>query len=258
MATQNIIEESEDSAIRPHQAVNLDGNIDDARSKALTTDISDLPEGYYISPRFIGTFAGIAFNLAATYFAFEAAAGCIVEINADIGPSDNYYLFSIVWTIGQPIGILLFGRNSDMFGRRNLALGACILGIIGGIVACTAQNINQLIGANVILGLASGVPASYPLLTGELLANKLKYLGTIIVVVPNIVATGFGPYLGLRLATVASWRWIFYIYIILMGESDSLFALISILIYADSLASLRNYAVVYILSPAVIHPAPWE
>lgn len=188
------------------------------RSRALTADRSDLPEGYYISPRFIGTFAGIAFSLAATYFAFEAAAGCIVQINADIGPSDNYYLFSIVWSIGQPIGILFFGRNSDIFGRRNFALAANCLGIIGGIVACTATSINQLIGANVILGLASGIPASYPLLTGELLANRLKYLGTLIVVVPNIVATGFGPYLGIRLATLASWRWIFYIYIILMGK----------------------------------------
>ncbi|KAJ5916116.1 hypothetical protein N7504_000131 [Penicillium tannophilum] len=209
--------DGEISPVNPSSTEGLtEHELHEIRSKALTADQSELPEGYYISPRFIGTFAGIAFSLAATYFAFEAAAGCLVQINADIGPSDNYYLFSIVWNIGQPIGILFFGRNSDIFGRRNFALTANCLGIIGGIVACTATSINQLIGANVILGLASGIPASYPLLTGELLSNKLKYLGTLIVVVPNIIATGFGPYLGIRLATLASWRWIFYIYIILM------------------------------------------
>ena len=192
--------------------------LDELRSKALTAELDTLPKGYYLSPRFLGTFGGIAFNLAATYFAFQAAAGCLVQIDAEIGPSDNVYLISVVWIMSQSISILLFGRNSDTFGRRNLALGSSVFGIIGGIVACTAQSINQLIAANVILGLASGVPASYPLLTGELLTNKLKFLGTLVVVVPNIVATGVGPYLGIRLAILASWRWIFYIYIILMGK----------------------------------------
>lgn len=195
-------------------------NGDNLRSEALTAEKSTLPENYYVSARFLGTFGGIAFSLAATYFAFQAGAGALILINEDIGPSDNYYLFSIVWTVGQPISTLLFGRLSDTFGRRNLALGANLFGIVGGIVACTATSINQLIGANVILGLASGIPGSYPLLTGELLTNKLKFLGTILVVVPNIIATGFGPYLGLRLATLASWRWIFYIYIILISKLE--------------------------------------
>ncbi|KAF5713270.1 trichothecene efflux pump [Fusarium globosum] len=191
-------------------------NEDELRSKILTAERSTLPEGYFLSREFVGTFGGIAFSLAATYFAFQAGAGALININQQIGPSENYYLFSIVWTVSQPISMLLFGRLSDMFGRRNLALGANILGIIGGIIAATSQSINQLIAANVLLGLASGIPGSYPLLTGELMTNKLKFLGTIVVVVPNIIATGFGPYLGLRLSILSSWRWIFYIYIILM------------------------------------------
>ncbi|KAL1900983.1 hypothetical protein Sste5346_002046 [Sporothrix stenoceras] len=189
---------------------------DELRSQALAAEVDTLPQGYYSSWRFLGTFAGTAFNLAGTYFAFEAAAGVISIINEDIGPSTNGYLFSIVWTIAQAISILLFGRNSDQFGRRNIALAANVIGIIGGIVAATAQSMNQLIGANAVLGLAAGIPGSYPLLTGELLSNKGKFLGTMIVVVPNVIATGFGPFLGARLAHLSSWRWIFYIYIILM------------------------------------------
>lgn len=232
--------------------------VQELRSKALTAERSTLPEGYYISPRFIGTFAGIGLSVAATYFAFEAAAGCLVQINADIGPSNNNYLFSIVWNIGQPISILFFGRNSDIFGRRNFALGANCLGIIGGIVACTATNVNQLIGANVILGLASGVPASYPLLTGELLANKYKYLGTLIVVVPNLIATGFGPYLGIRLATLASWRWIFYIYIILMGKNYPCSLYLYWSAQEANFSSLWNNTLVLLLSPSIVHSDPRE
>lgn len=128
-----------------------------------------------------------------------------------------------MWTVCDCVSILLFGGLSDRFGRRWLAIGANLLGIVGGIVACTASSMNVLIGANVLLVLASGPPASHPLLTGELASNKTKFLATVLVVVLNVVATGFGAYLGQRLAILASWRWIFYIYIIFMVPGTVLF-----------------------------------
>jgi hypothetical protein len=190
---------------------------DQLRAKALAADVNQLPPGYYTSIRVVGTFVGIGITLIATYFVFEASAAAIMGINADIGPSANTSLMSTVWTVAQPISILIFGRLSDRFGRRNFLLGANLLGIVGAIVCCTAKTFNTLIGGMVLVGLASGPPGSYPLLTGELMSNKTKFLGTICVVIPNIVATGFGPYIGERLNVYASWRWIFYIYIIIMG-----------------------------------------
>lgn len=208
--------------IRPASAnhtVREQEEADQLRSQLLATETSVLPKGYFWSTRVVGTFAGTGLSLAATYFLFEAGAAVITEINDDIGPSINSSLFSIVWTVGQPISTLLFGRLSDRFGRRNFALGANFLGIIGAIVGCTAQKMNTLIGAMVLLGLASGIPASYPLLTGELAPNKGKFLAAICVVVPNIIATGFGPYIGQRLVRVANWRWIYYIYLMMIGLS---------------------------------------
>ncbi|KAF4312184.1 trichothecene efflux pump [Botryosphaeria dothidea] len=189
---------------------------DKLRSQNLSSERAKIPAGYFSSIRIVGTFVGIALSLVGTYFAYQAGAAVIISINDDIGPSENASLFAIVWSAAQPISILLFGSLSDRFGRRNWALAANLLGILGGIVACTAKTMNTLIGAMVMLGLASGVPASYPLLTGELATNKGKFLATVTVVVPNVVATGFGPYIGQRLVVYATWRWIFYIYIIMM------------------------------------------
>jgi MFS family permease len=189
------------------------------RSTALATDTSHLHPNYFTSPRMIGSFAGTSIVVVATYFQFQALAAVLQSAVArDIGPSPNIVLVSTVWTAGQPIALLLFGRLSDRFGRRNFALGSCVLAIIGGIVAATAQSIETLIAAEVIMGVASGVPAAYPLLAGELVSNRDKYVGTAIVVLPNVVATGFGPYIGLALVHVASWRWIFYVYIMMMGK----------------------------------------
>ncbi|OTA98955.1 hypothetical protein M426DRAFT_325562 [Hypoxylon sp. CI-4A] len=198
-----------------------DGDV--IRAEALAADSKQLPKGYYSSTRVIGTFGGIGFSLLGTYWSFSVGAAVITAINADIGPSANSSLFSIVWTVCNCISILLFGRLSDRFGRRWLAIGANLLGIIGGIVAATSKTMDVLIGANVLLGLASGPPASYPLLTGELATNKTKYLATVLVVIPNVIATGFGAYLGQRIVLQTTWRWIFIIYIIFMVPGTVLF-----------------------------------
>ncbi|KAB2110421.1 Trichothecene efflux pump [Alternaria gaisen] len=190
--------------------------VDKLRSEALSTDVTKLKNGYFSSPRIVGSFLGTGIVVVATYFQFQALAAAVSSVNADIGPSANIALVNTVWTLSQPISLLLFGRLSDRFGRRDFALGSCVLAIVGGIVAATAQSIETLIGAEVIMGIASGVPAAYPLLAGELVSNKHKYVGTALVVVPNVIATGFGAYIGLRLVQVASWRWIFYIYIMMM------------------------------------------
>ncbi|CAN9322067.1 unnamed protein product [Alternaria alternata] len=189
---------------------------DKLRSKALSTDVTKLKNGYFSSPKIVGSFLGTGIVVVATYFQFQALAAAVSSVNADIGPSANIALVNTVWTVSQPISLLLFGRLSDRFGRRNFALGSCVLAIVGGIVAATAQSIETLIGAEVIMGIASGVPAAYPLLAGELVSNKHKYVGTALVVVPNVIATGFGAYIGLRLVQVANWRWIFYVYIMMM------------------------------------------
>ncbi|KAI9149658.1 Trichothecene efflux pump TRI12 [Paramyrothecium foliicola] len=201
----------------PEEVLNIDPNDGDKlRAKALTADVNDLPEGYYRSPRMIGTFISIALNLVATYFAFQASAAAISNISADVGVSKNTSLFSTVWTTGQAICILLMGRLTDRFGRRPFFMLTNVLGLIGGIVACTANSMETLIGAQVLLGISAGQGGASPLFVGELMSNKHKFVGAVIIAFPNVVATGFGPVIGQILGNQGKWRWIYYIYIIKM------------------------------------------
>jgi hypothetical protein len=109
------------------------------RSKALATDASKLQHGYFLCPRIIGPCAGTSIVVVATYFQFQALATILMSVvYSGIGPSSNIALVSTVWTAAQPIALLLFGRLSDRFGRRNFALGSWVLEIVGGIVAATA------------------------------------------------------------------------------------------------------------------------
>lgn len=114
-------------------------------------------------------------------------------------------------------------------------IGASVMGCVGGIIACTAQTMNVLIGANVLLGLSGGVHTCYGLTVGEICPNKYKFLGITLCVIPSIICTGFGAYIGKNqlsylvhnlsnmaiaqrlVYTGAGWRWCYYSYLIMMG-----------------------------------------
>jgi hypothetical protein len=46
------------------------------------------------------------------------------------------------------------------------------------------------------MGLAGGVHTCYGLTVGEICPNRFKFLGVAFAVIPNIISTGFGQYLG--------------------------------------------------------------
>ena len=101
-------------------------------SDALATDARDVEEGYFLSPRLIGAMSGISLSTVASYWGFSPAAAVITEINADIGPSPNASLFSIIWSTTLAISLIVFGRTSDKFGRRWFVIAASLCGFIGG------------------------------------------------------------------------------------------------------------------------------
>ncbi|OQU97191.1 hypothetical protein CLAIMM_03165 [Cladophialophora immunda] len=109
---------------------------------------------------------------------------------------------------------------ASRFGRIDFAANSAGYG--DGIVACRAQTMNTLIGANVMLGLSAGVHTCYALIIGEICSHKHKFIGVVLVLVPNVVATGFGAYIALDLAHNASWRWVYYIFIMMMSASIAL------------------------------------
>ena len=93
-------------------------------------------------------------------------------INEDIGPSKDLNWVATIWTIGSAIGFLLVGRLSDIFGRKWMVMGTNILGLAGCIVGGTAKNIDTLVGANLMNGIAAAGQLSFGIVLGELVPNK--------------------------------------------------------------------------------------
>lgn len=122
--------------------------------------------------------------------------------------------YLIVSTISTPI----YGKLSDIFGRRPLFVFAIVVFMIGSILASFSTSMIQLAAFRAIQGLGAGGLMSMPLaIMGDILAprERAKYQGYFLAVFG--VSSVIGPLVGGLFAGadqilgIAGWRWVFLI-----------------------------------------------
>lgn len=122
--------------------------------------------------------------------------------------------YMIMSTISTP----LYGKLSDIFGRRPLFIIAISVFVLGSLLAGTADTMYQLAGYRAIQGLGAGGLMSLPLaIMGDLLAprERAKYQGFFLAVFG--VSSVIGPLIGGLLSGtpeilgITGWRWVFLI-----------------------------------------------
>lgn len=120
--------------------------------------------------------------------------------------------FLIVSTVTTPI----YGKLSDLFGRRPLFLIAIVLFLVGSVASSFAQDMVQLAGFRALQGLGAGGLMSLPLtIMGDILAprERAKYQGYFLAVFG--VSSLLGPLVGGLFAGadtllgIEGWRWVF-------------------------------------------------
>ncbi|BAU99852.1 MDR family MFS transporter [Aurantimicrobium minutum] len=122
--------------------------------------------------------------------------------------------YMIMSTISTP----LYGKLSDIFGRRPLFIIAISIFVIGSFLAGTADTMYSLAGYRAIQGLGAGGLMALPLaIMGDMLAprERAKYQGYFLAVFG--VSSVIGPLIGGVLSGtpeilgIAGWRWVFLI-----------------------------------------------
>lgn len=122
--------------------------------------------------------------------------------------------YMIMSTISTP----LYGKLSDIFGRRPLFIIAISVFVIGSLLAGTAHTMYELAGYRAIQGLGAGGLMALPLaIMGDMLAprERAKYQGFFLAVFG--VSSVIGPLIGGVLSGtpeilgITGWRWVFLI-----------------------------------------------
>jgi EmrB/QacA subfamily drug resistance transporter len=165
--------------------------------------------------RVIFVTAGIMLSLFLASMESTVVATAMPTIVGQLGGLEHYSWVFSAYMLASTTTVPLYGKLSDLYGRRKLYVFAMALFLIGSVGSGLAQNMTQLIATRALQGLGAGglMPLAF-ILIGEMftLEQRAKMQGLFSGVwgVSSIV----GPLLGGFLVDQLSWRWIFYINII--------------------------------------------
>jgi EmrB/QacA subfamily drug resistance transporter len=132
-----------------------------------------------------------------------------------IGKLHGLNLYSWVFTaymMASSVTIPIYGKLSDVFGRKPFYLFGLILFGVGSAVCGQAHTMTELVWARAFQGIGAGAMMSMPRATvGDIFTpqERGKWMGVMMAVFG--LSSIIGPALGGWITDTFSWRWVFYI-----------------------------------------------
>jgi EmrB/QacA subfamily drug resistance transporter len=162
--------------------------------------------------RIILVTAGIMLSLFLASMESTVVATAMPTIVGQLGGLEHYSWVFSAYMLTSTTTVPLYGKLSDLYGRRKLYVFAMALFLTGSILSGQAGSMTQLILARGLQGIGAGgiMPLAF-ILIGEMfsLEQRAKMQGLFSGVWG--VSSIAGPLLGGFLVDQLSWRWVFYV-----------------------------------------------
>jgi len=159
--------------------------------------------------------AGIMLSLFLASMESTVVATAMPTIVGQLGGLEHYSWVFSAYMLTSTTTVPLYGKLSDLYGRRKLYVVAMALFLTGSILSGQANTMTQLILARGLQGVGAGgiMPLAF-ILIGEMftLEQRAKMQGLFSGVWG--VSSIAGPLLGGFLVDQLSWRWVFYVNIV--------------------------------------------
>jgi EmrB/QacA subfamily drug resistance transporter len=136
----------------------------------------------------------------------------LTTISRDFNRPDLYSWVVTSYLLTSTVTTPLYGKFSDLFGRKRIFQFAIVVFLIGSILSGLSQSMYQLIAFRAVQGLGAGGLMSLALsIVGDVIPprDRGRYQGYFGAVFG--AASVLGPLIGGFLVDQASWRWVFYV-----------------------------------------------
>lgn len=156
--------------------------------------------------------AGLLLGLFMSALDQTIVSTAMTRIIEKLGGLDKFTWVYSAYMIAMVVSTPIFGKLSDMYGRKRFFLMGVALFIGGSVLCGTAQNMDQLIIYRAIQGIGGGalMPIVFTIIFDLFPQEKRgKMMGLFGAVFG--LSSVFGPILGATITDNISWRWIFYI-----------------------------------------------
>ena len=158
------------------------------------------------------TFAGLLLAMLLASLDQTIVATALPTIVRDLGGIDQLSWVVTAYLLAATVSMPLWGRVSDLYGRKRLFQGAILIFLVGSALSGASQTLGELIGFRALQGLgAGGLMTLAMAIVADIIAprERGRYQGYIQMVF--VLASVAGPLLGGLFTDAASWRWIFYV-----------------------------------------------
>jgi EmrB/QacA subfamily drug resistance transporter len=139
-------------------------------------------------------------------------ATAMPRIVADVGGAAHYSWVFSGYMLAVAVTTPIYGRLSDIYGRRPFLVAGICLFLVGAVVGATASSMTQVIAARAVQGLGAGalIPLAFATI-GDLVpaSERGRWQGLTGAVFG--VASVIGPTTGGWIADNADWRWVFLV-----------------------------------------------
>ncbi|MEC0209915.1 MDR family MFS transporter [Paenibacillus ehimensis] len=137
------------------------------------------------------------------------AMGTIV---AELGGLDKFVWVTSAYMVAEMAGMPIFGKLSDMYGRKRFFVFGLIVFLLGSVLCGTASSITELSIYRAIQGIGGGalMPIAFTIIFDVFPAEKRGKMSGLFGAVFGLSSI-FGPLLGAYITDYIGWKWIFYV-----------------------------------------------
>ncbi|MCL6518025.1 MDR family MFS transporter, partial [Alicyclobacillus sp.] len=160
--------------------------------------------GWILAGLLLGTFvASLDQTIVST------AIGTIV---GQLGGLDQFVWVTSAYMATEMAGMPIFGKLSDMYGRKRFFLFGVLVFLLGSVLCGTAHSMTQLAVYRAIQGIGGGalMPIAFTILFDVAPAKLMGKFSGLIGAVFGVSSIA-GPLLGSFLTDHLGWRWVFYV-----------------------------------------------
>ncbi len=156
--------------------------------------------------------AGLMVGLLVAAFDYSIMGTAMPKVINSLQGMEYYVWPFTIYMLTSTISIILFGKLSDMYGRKHVLIAGIITFVITSVMCGFATSMFELILFRGLQGIGGGILLSLPfIVVGEIFSprERAKYMGILAAVFG--LADVLGPILGGVITDTLGWRWVFFV-----------------------------------------------